>query len=207
MSCGCLSQGAISRGLKYLQSIAGYTLALPSERVWVVGTQALRLAENRRSFCEHVETMLGHPVDIISGEREAELVFNAVRYPIDPEQYDSPVLVVDIGGGSTELAVGRGKAVSWSKSVPVGCVLMLKQFDSGVISESSFDAAYQVALARFLEVKLNCPVFSSVIGSSGTLLAVEQVLMTKGWSQGGINRKGLVLLKSALLAFDHIEGC
>lgn len=204
---GRLTEQAIARGLACIKDYAPLIKNKPIGSVRVVATQALRLATNRMDFCKPAELLLGRPVEIITGEEEAELVFKAVNYSAEFELASSkPVLVVDIGGGSTELVKAQGGVVEHALSLPVGCVSLLDAFAGGSINAQTIESAYLLAKKQFDSVAVslkNTDLF--VIGCSGTLIAVEKVIVTQGWSDGGINRRGLALLKEALLGFKHIN--
>jgi exopolyphosphatase/guanosine-5'-triphosphate,3'-diphosphate pyrophosphatase len=204
---GLLTEQAIARGLACIEEYAPLIKHRPANRVRIVATQALRLALNRADFCEPAELILGHPVEIIDGEQEAELVFKAVCHSTEFDlSKGKSVLVVDIGGGSTELVKATGSVVEQALSIPVGCVSLLDAFTDGSINTQSIDRAYRLARKQFDSVAdklVNTELLA--IGCSGTLIAVEKVMVSRGWSAGGINRRGLALLKEALLNFEHID--
>ncbi|MEE8059794.1 MAG: hypothetical protein V3T17_18480 [Pseudomonadales bacterium] len=125
-----LSDQAIERGLACLQEFATYTRGRPVERVRVVGTQALRVAENSGDFIERASDLLQHAIEIIPGEEEAELTYLGVEASLLLQR---SLLMVDIGGGSTELVAGCGEAVNVVATVPVGCVAYLDHFPNGVL--------------------------------------------------------------------------
>ncbi len=93
----------------------------------IVGTQALREATNAREFVEPAEEILEAPIEIIDGAREAELAFTSVARTF-PELASSPYLVVDVGGGSTEVIVSDGTGIVSSASLPIGAVRMTERY-------------------------------------------------------------------------------
>lgn len=201
-----LSTAAIARGLACLHDFASYTRSTPAGRVRIVGTQALRIAANRQAFIDPAMEILGQSIDIISGAEEAELAYLGVGAAGVGPAKDQPQLVVDIGGGSTEFAVGCGPAMQQCQSVAVGCVTLLAHFPGGAINVSGFEAAYQGACRSFIgPAKKLAGAWQLSVGCSGTLLAIEQVLMAQGWCASGISRSALYQLKAALLAFDSVE--
>src|SRR3972149_6972304 len=103
-----LNDEAAQRGLECLQRFGEGIREVPRGNVRAVGTNALRQARNGRVFLKKANQALGHPIEVISGREEARLIFLGVAYSNfnDTEQR----LVIDIGGGSTELAIGRGYA-------------------------------------------------------------------------------------------------
>jgi len=111
-----------------------------ADSVRVVGTNALRRARRKRWFLEHARAALGHPIEIISGLEEARLIYSGVVHtsPMSPDKR----LVIDIGGGSTEVVIGEGFNPLLLESLSVGCVgLSAICFDDGKISEKRFERA------------------------------------------------------------------
>lgn len=92
----------------------------------VVGTQALREAANSAEFVGPAEELLGAPIEVIDGEREAHLAFSSVARTF-PELAKSPYVVVDVGGGSTEIVVSDGSKVVSAVSVPIGAVRLTER--------------------------------------------------------------------------------
>ena len=198
-----LTAEAIKRALACVQEFAPYIQDKPDEVVRVVGTQALRQADNSAEFIRQASDILQHAIEIISGEEEAALVYWGVKTQL---QSDRPLLAIDVGGGSTEMVRGCGDKVTAVGSVPVGCVSYMGYFPEGSISAARMDSAQQAAGLGFMPmVDRFAGEDRLVVGCSGTLLAVEQVLLQQGWSEQGINRAGLEQLKRALLNFDNIE--
>lgn len=201
---GELSSQSIARGLLCLQRFKHCIDELADQCVLrVVATHALRLASNRQAFIEPVEQLLGCPVEVIGGLEEARLVYLGVAHS---EPCSEPRLVIDVGGGSTELIVGRHFEAQVLSSLQLGCVSYLQFFANGEISPGHFQRAYDQAcgelagvLSRYRGQWQHC------VGCSGILLAVEQVLIKAGLSQGGIERAALHQLKALLFEFDTIE--
>ena len=131
-----------------------------ADSVRVVGTNTLRKARRKGAFLERAREALGHPIEIISGVEEARLIYLGVAHttPSDAGRR----LVVDIGGGSTELIVGEGLATKRLDSLYMGCVsLTVEHFPDGTISEKRMKRARTAAqlelepvAARFRQVRL-----------------------------------------------------
>ena len=102
---GRLSQEAIDRGLECLTRFAQLLGSVETERVRVVGTNALRVAKNRRDFTRAARRILGTKVDVIYGREEARLVYLGVAHTLADDAQSR--LVIDIGGGSTEFIIGE----------------------------------------------------------------------------------------------------
>jgi exopolyphosphatase/guanosine-5'-triphosphate,3'-diphosphate pyrophosphatase len=123
---GALDEAAIARGLEAMKEYAGAIRAAGATRVAAVGTQALREARNGGAFLEPARELLGVGVEVIGGRREAELAFGAVLKSF-PEYRTGPLVVMDVGGGSTELIVGADGAIVSLVSVPIGSVRMAER--------------------------------------------------------------------------------
>ena len=138
---GRLDDAATERALRYLQRLPGRRLrARHADSVRVVGTNALRRAKRKRWFLERARAALGHPIEIISGLEEARLIYSGVVHtsPMSPDKR----LVIDIGGGSTEVVICEGFNPMLLESLSVGCVgLSTICFDDGKISEKRFERA------------------------------------------------------------------
>jgi exopolyphosphatase / guanosine-5'-triphosphate,3'-diphosphate pyrophosphatase len=124
---GELDEGAIARGLDAIREYAHVVQGAQVDRLAAVGTQALREAKNGARFLEPAAALLGTPIEVIEGRREAELAFQAVVRSF-PELAGGPLLVCDVGGGSTELIAGRGGVVESLVSLPIGSVRMTERF-------------------------------------------------------------------------------
>jgi len=188
---GQLTDEAIRRGLACLARFAERLQRFPPSRVRAVATQTLREARNRDAFLARARDVLGHPIEVISGREEARLIYAGVAR-LQPS--DKPRLVVDIGGRSTELILGQGRAALRAESFQVGSVsLSMKYFPDGRFTEDAFRAA-QVAAGAELEEALD--LFSAAhwveaLGSSGTVGAVSQALAAHGVTDGHVTPQGL----------------
>ena len=112
---------AIDRTLNVVRLFKDQIASKGVEKIRFCATSATRDATNRNLFIDGVRDILGIEVEVIPGEEEAELSFIGATKEL--RQSDSPFLVVDIGGGSTEFVFGSEK-VDFAKSVNIGCVRM-----------------------------------------------------------------------------------
>ena len=115
-----LSQEAIDRGLDCVSRFAQLLGSVTPERVRAVGTNALRMARNRRDFTQPASRILGTRVDVIYGREEARLVYLGVAHTLADDVASR--LVIDIGGGSTELIIGQRFEPQRLESLQMGCV-------------------------------------------------------------------------------------
>ena len=166
----------------------------------------MRSATNAPEFLAEAEQALGHAIEVIAGREEARLVYLGVAHGLAAGEETR--LVVDIGGGSTELILGRGLEPSERESLFMGCVSMTgRYFANGKISGDSMDKA---VLAGRIELRPVRRLFQSgrwqaAVGSSGTAKAIERVVVANGWSDEGITKGGLKKLRRALITAGHID--
>jgi exopolyphosphatase/guanosine-5'-triphosphate,3'-diphosphate pyrophosphatase len=190
-AAGFLNEEATTRGLDCLARFARRLDGFAPHQVRAVATQTLREARNRDAFLLRAQTVLGHPVEIVSGREEARLIFAGVAR-LQPSTVQR--LVIDIGGRSTEMILGRGTRPRRAESFRVGSVsLSMKYFADGRFSERAFREA-QIAAGAELEEALEpfAPQhWREALGSSGTVGAVSQVLAASGISDGRVTPAGL----------------
>lgn len=205
-SRGRLAGAAQQRALECLQRFGQRLSGLPKVRVRVVGTNTLRAAKNASSFQTRAEKALGYPLEIISGREEARLIHLGVAHGLaDPE--GARRLVVDIGGGSTELIIGEGFRTLERESLSMGCVVSSERyFDDGTISGKRMKAAETAALVELQNItepyqKVG---WNDVVGASGTIKAIRDIVEGAGWSAGGISADGLTRLRDELLGARNV---
>ena len=190
-AAGFLSEEAATRGLDCLARFASRLDGFASSQVRAVATQTLREAKNRNAFLARAQSTLGLPIEIISGREEARLIYSGVAR-LQPSNVQR--LVIDIGGGSTELILGRGDRPRRAESFQVGSVsLSMKYFPDGRFSERAFREA-QIAAGAELEEAIGpfAPRhWREALGSSGTVGAVSQVLAASGQGDGTVTPEGL----------------
>lgn len=121
---GRLATDALERTLEATRRYAAIIGELGATRVRFVATSATRDAENRQDFVDGVREILGVEPEVVSGESEANLSFRGAT--VVASAHPGPYLVVDLGGGSTELVLGES-APSAARSMNVGCVRMTER--------------------------------------------------------------------------------
>lgn len=201
-----LSVEAIERGLECLSRFAQLLQSVEPQRIRVVGTNALRRARNRRAFTEPARRILGAPIDVIYGREEARLVYLGVAHTLADDIQSR--LVVDIGGGSTEFAIGKRFEPLRLESLQLGCVTYSREcFADGLLSKSNYKSAYDRACVEVSHIRkqFRSKHWVEAVGSSGTLQAIEGILVSQDWADGKITRKGLQRMRKALLDFKHLD--
>jgi len=201
---GRLDDEAMARALRCLERFGQRLRAMRADSVRVVGTNALRRAKRKRWFLERARAALGHPIEIISGLEEARLIYSGVAHtsPMSPDKR----LVIDIGGGSTELVIGEGFNPLLLESLSVGCV-GLSAFDDGRISEKRFERArtgVRLELEPIHEAyrKLG---WVQVFGSSGTVRVIADVLRRLNPDDPRITLSSLNMLAQRVIAAGHVD--
>ncbi len=202
-----ITRDAQDRALACLARLGERVRDLPEENVRAVGTNTLRKARNARSFLAAARAALGHDIEIISGREEARLIYLGVAHAIDPPDLGRR-LVVDIGGGSTELIVGERFEPLQRDSVQMGCVSYQRRyFGDGAITAGAMTKATVASRLeiRSLESQYKALGWDVAIGASGTIKAIDTILRTNRWSVRGITADGLDRLRGELLAAGHAD--
>jgi exopolyphosphatase/guanosine-5'-triphosphate,3'-diphosphate pyrophosphatase len=201
-----LTAEAMERGYACLARFAERLAGFGDGQVRAVATQTLREARNREVFLARARQVLGFPIEVISGREEARLIYQGVARLLP--QSDERRLVVDIGGRSTELILGRQFDARLMESYRVGSVTWsTRYFPHGQFTASAFEHA-EIAAQAILEeaAALVVPLgWEAAYGSSGTVGAVADVLAAAGWPPGVISRDGLEWLVDRLLAARSAE--
>ncbi len=203
---GRLDDAATERALRCLERFGQRLRAVRADSVRVVGTNALRHAKRKRWFLEHARAALGHPIEIISGLEEARLIYSGVAHtsPMSPDKR----LVIDIGGGSTEVVIGEGFNPLLLESLSVGCVgLSAHYFDDGRISAKRLERA-RTAVRLELE-----PVqeayrkmgWLNAFGSSGTVRVIGDTLRAINPESPHITLDNLNGLAERVVAAGHVD--
>jgi len=180
----------------------GFTL----DGMRVVATNALRTARNAREFLPLAEQAIGCPVEILSGEEEGRLIYMGVASALG--QAGERRLVIDIGGGSTELVLGRGETIERVESFSIGTVKQsLSFFPEGRIGAASFDAAILSARACFEDGAsgFHPRYWKAAYGSSGTIRTIAQLIDANFDAGGLMTRKTLEALKTHLIEAGHLK--
>jgi exopolyphosphatase/guanosine-5'-triphosphate,3'-diphosphate pyrophosphatase len=195
-----LTLEAMQRGWDCLARFAERLADFKKIQVRAVATQTLREARNRDEFLSKAHEILGFPIDVISGKEEARLIYQGVAHLLP--QSDERRLVVDIGGRSTEIIVGKGLEALHMESYRVGSVAWsMKYFQDGQFTARAFESAEIAAKAILDEASdsYRADGWDVAYGSSGTVGAVSDVLSAAGWAPGLVTRAGLDWLVDRLI--------
>ena len=195
-----------ARALESLAKLAERLRGFPRQAVRAVGTNALRVAKNAPQFLREARQVLGFPIEVISGREEARLIYLGVAHALPIAAHRR--LVVDIGGGSTELIIGTGFEPQLTESLYMGCVsYSLKYFPEGRIDKGRMKAAELAARQELAGIvrAYRAAGWDEAVGSSGTARAMENILRENGFAPDGLTREGLERLRSLLIRHEAAD--
>ncbi|MEO8224602.1 MAG: Ppx/GppA phosphatase family protein [Gammaproteobacteria bacterium] len=190
-----LTEASQARALATLRRFGERLRDMQAGRVRVVATNTLRKAKSTGRFLQRAAKALGQPVEIISGIEEARLIYVGASHNLP--RVEGPQIVVDIGGGSTEIIAGKGIEPSTMESLAMGCVSLSERcFPGGRLSTKNFEKArLQVRLelepvrSQFRKVEP-----AQVAGTSGSIRAAHAVLTALNRASQGVTVDGLEYL-------------
>ena len=172
---GNLAPEAIARSLEicreYRRVMDEHGVTAPA----IVATQALREAKNSAAFVAPAQELLGAPIEIIAGQREAELAFVSVARSLT-ELAGRPYVVVDVGGGSTEFIATDGARVVSAVSVPIGAVRLTERHLAHDPPSSAEIAALDADIERHL-APLALPTGVPLVGTAGTATTIAAIAL------------------------------
>jgi exopolyphosphatase/guanosine-5'-triphosphate,3'-diphosphate pyrophosphatase len=207
-----LGNDAYQRGITAIRRFGERIRGFDPANVRAVATNTLRVAKNASHFTREAEEALGFPIEVIAGVEEARLIYIGAAHEVPAVQGNR--LVVDIGGGSTELIIGKGYEPRLMESLYIGCVShSLRFFPKGNIDSHAFKEA-ELAARREIQVISEAYLkagWKQVIGSSGTARALAELIAENNFNgqidnaDGLITRDGLRAMKKHLLKYDHIN--
>jgi exopolyphosphatase / guanosine-5'-triphosphate,3'-diphosphate pyrophosphatase len=201
---GRLTRESIEAALACLERFGQRLHDMKAEGVRVVGTNTLRRARRKGAFLDRARAALGNPIEIISGIEEARLIYLGVAHTMPSEP--GRRLVVDIGGGSTEVIIGEGKHAKKLESLYMGCVSMsARYFNDGGITDKRIKRARIAARLELEPVRASFRNFGwdQAVGSSGTIRAVGDVIRARNNGDGAITPAAVEsLIDHALRAGD-----
>ncbi|CAI3794600.1 Ppx/GppA phosphatase family protein [Pseudarthrobacter sp. MM222] len=172
---GEFAQEALDRTFAATREYAGLIRHHGAEKIRFVATSATRDARNRQVFIDGIRELLGVEPEVITGDEEAALSF-AGASSVLPSRGPDPVLVVDLGGGSTEFVLGNADGVIAAKSVDIGCVRMTERHlrndpptaEQIAAAEADIDAAISEA-ARTVPLNRS----TVVVGVAGSVTTIS----------------------------------
>jgi len=204
---GSLQADARDRALRCLELFGQGLSAIDSDRIRAVGTKAFRDLRRNPSFHQDAESALGHPIEVVPGEEEARLIYLGVREREGGS--GGRVLIIDIGGGSTELVAGQHAEPTLAESLSMGSGTYSRRFFAdGALKKKNFERAVLRARNQVNPIRraLRSHGWDRAIGTSGTHLALGKILAENAWAAGKVTRTGLQALQKHLCDFGTLEG-
>lgn len=165
---GFISEAAFARGLRAIKQFKKSIDQFQVKLVMAAATSALRTAGNGLEFLDKIRSETGIVPEIISGEREAELIYQGVRAAIN--MGDEKCLIIDIGGGSVEFIICNQQDVFWKRSYDIGAARLMEQFHhSDPISQADINKLNFYLEATLPELKTQIKIHKPelLIGSAG----------------------------------------
>jgi exopolyphosphatase / guanosine-5'-triphosphate,3'-diphosphate pyrophosphatase len=206
-SRGRLTGSVMNRAVECLRRFGQRLIGIPPERLRVVGTNALRQARNAEAFMALAEEALGHPIDVIAGREEARLIYLGVAHALQDD--NERRLVIDIGGGSTEIIVGTHFDPEILESLHMGCVSTSERyFEDGIIDAERMEAAELAALQQLEPVQslFRASGWGVAIGASGTIVSIRDVAAGLGIADDdGLGPEAVTRIRRALVAAGRVD--
>jgi exopolyphosphatase/guanosine-5'-triphosphate,3'-diphosphate pyrophosphatase len=201
-----LDEATQERALACLKRFGERLRGLDRHAVRAIGTNTLRVAKNAPAFLRKAEAALGFPIEVVAGREEARLIYLGVAHELPASREKR--LVVDIGGGSTELIIGSGYRPQRLESLFMGCVsYSLRYFEDGKITKGAMKQAELAARNELQPIvaKFTRGNWQLAVGSSGTVRALAEAIRQNGFGDEGITPAGLDRLRSHLIKVGDME--
>lgn len=204
---GRLSEEKLARVLESLERFGQRLREIPAGRKRAIGTNAFRRTHEPRDLLARASEALGVPIEVLSGSEEARLIYLGVSH--DQPGIQGKRLVVDIGGGSTEVILGEGFTPLLLHSFHMGCVsFSMRYFPSGKITRKAFEQAEVTAkleLGRVVRT-FRAEGWTTSVGCSGTINSIAGALRGLGMTDGHITVPALSALRQRLIEAGSVEG-
>ncbi|MDK4565299.1 Ppx/GppA family phosphatase, partial [Kingella kingae] len=178
-----LDDASQQRALECLAQFGERLRGFSPENVRVVATNTFRVAKNIHTFLPQAEQALGFPIEVIAGREEARLIYTGVihTYPSNGQK----LLVIDIGGGSTEFILGSSLQPTHTESLPLGCVTYSKRFFDNKITQKDMQAAINAARGEIQRISkiYKRQGWDVALGTSGSAKSIANVIIAQGLGQ------------------------
>ena len=175
---GVLSERAFDAASEAMDRLTAQLAAWGgAERTYALATSAVREAENGLDFAEFIEEKYHIPVEVISGDREATLIYKGIREGVQLKE--DTVLMLDIGGGSNEFIIADAGKIYWKHSFPLGMARLLEQFKPGdpiTSKEAKQVRSYLKQEMAVLWQTLEHYAVTALVGSSGSFDTYRSLL-------------------------------
>ena len=199
-----LSSTSIESAITCLREFSCAFSRLPQTDVRIVATHSLRQARNKSQFISAAAKVMPYPIEVIDGKAAAHLIFNGVAHT---HQLDSRALIIDIGGGSTELIIGKQFSPSLTSSLPIGSLDIQKRFfNTGQVNHNNYQQASQFINEQLAHITARFEHFGwqQVLGTSDTIHLVCRAL-EQLFASPLITLNSLVKLRKKLLFWHAVD--
>ena len=203
---GMLEEATIERALACLKKFSERLRDIPLSQIRAVGTKTLRSAQNSAAFLKNAEKALGAPIQIISGYEEARLIYTGLYHSIATDDHQR--LIIDIGGASTELVLGKEQEPTLLESLSLGCASFTNNIIQryGGVNEKSMRQvimASSAAVENIRKAYLKSD-WHIAFGTSGTIKAIAELVAA---DDGGayISRQSLENLIKKTIAHGGVQ--
>ena len=177
ISKGFIADVAFNRGIEAFNTHFATTQKYQVDKIYALATSAIRGASNGVDFVKKIKVDTGIDIQVISGDREAELIYYGVRSAV--KMTDEACLIIDIGGGSTEFIIANKNQIFWKQSFLLGAARLLELFPpSDPITDKEiavFKDYFNDELQPLFEAFTHYPV-SELIGSSGSFDSLAEMI-------------------------------
>ena len=202
-AAGKITSQSFERGLACLHRFKVLMRQYRLQRYWALGTNALRTADNAKDFIRSAKAV-GIDMSVISGFQEATLIYTGVLTALPKSRVHR--LVFDIGGGSTEVVVGKNHNRLLAESLPIGSVAWRDRFFSGA-GYSKAELASQMSEASEEAFSVFSAIASGIVsvgwkeayGSSGTIKMLANICEEYGCGQRQVELEALLRLKQEMV--------
>ena len=200
-----LSEESQERALECLAKFGERLRGFQPEQVRVVATNTFRVAKNIGRFIPKAEAALGFPIEVIAGREEARLIYTGVVHTLPPN--GDRMLVIDIGGGSTEFVIGSDLRPTHTESLPLGCVTYSMRFFQNKIGNKDFQAAIAAARNEIQRISklMKRAGWDFAIGTSGSAKSIRDVLAAEYPQEADITYEGMKKLAERITAAGSVK--
>ncbi|MGB6008546.1 exopolyphosphatase [Castellaniella sp.] len=201
-----IDAATVAQAIAALRRFGERLKGFPPANVRAVATNTFRVARNAADILPEAERALGFPIEIISGQEEARLIYLGVIQDLPPT--NDRRLVIDIGGGSTEFIIGQGKQPLQLASLQLGCTTWTRRFfPNGLITRARMHRAILAARSTLESIthRYRRIGWQDAYGSSGTAKGLLAVLVENGLSERDITLDGMDRLATALIKAGQVH--
>lgn len=185
MTKGLLQPEPMARGKKALGEYLEIISEHKCDKTFAFATSGIRSTSNGHVFVEEVKSELGLDINVIDGDEEAQLIYEGVDLAVKFEE--EPMVIMDIGGGSTEFIIADENGVLWKKSYLLGISRVLQMLEpNDPVQPIDIENLNQLFEKELAELIANCKKFGvkTLIGSSGSFDSFMEMI----WAEKGISR-------------------